>query len=104
MAVSPVSTLTRSSGTPKVSAAIMAKVVLVPVMSIEPIWTRRVPSGSTRQPAAAGSRPPPPQPWGLYREDDGGRPRDTPLGRSEARAAHPDEDPLPGMHCGVGAR
>ena len=64
-ALSPWSMRTRSTGTPNVSAAIMAIVVSVPLMSLWPTWTTRLPSGSTRQPAAAGSRPPPQPPTAM---------------------------------------
>ena len=47
---------------PKASAAIIASPVEEPLMSGEPIRIDTVPSGSTRQPAAAGERAPPHDP------------------------------------------
>ena len=53
LAVSAISTWTRSMGTPNVSAASSARPVLDPLMSTVPTWMVRLPSGSTRQAAAA---------------------------------------------------
>ena len=61
-AVSATSTRTFSGETPKVSAAMSARPVAVPLMSGEPTVIARVPSGSTQQPAADGVRAPPHMP------------------------------------------
>ena len=60
--MSAATTRTRSSGMPNASAAIVAKVVSVPLMSTEPVTIVMPPSESSRQAAAAGSRPPGHQP------------------------------------------
>ena len=62
LAVSPSSTWTLSSGTPNASAASRASPVLEPLMSTVPICTVRLPSGSTRQSAAAAPKAPPQPP------------------------------------------
>ena len=58
LAVSALTTRTRSALTPNASAAIAAKVVWTPVMSATPVMTVIFPSESSRQAAAAGSYPP----------------------------------------------
>ena len=58
VSLSPLTTRTSSTGTPKPSAAICANAVFVPLMSTEPTTMLIVPSRSIRQTAFAGSMPP----------------------------------------------
>ena len=50
-------TETASVDVPRISAAIMARLVSVPEMSTDPTWSVIEPSASIRHPAAAGSEP-----------------------------------------------